>query len=140
MGFPFGGFDTMFTIMPMFMCLIFAAIIGVIIFISINGAKQWSKNNNSPVLTVDATVVTKRIDVQNTGMDMHHHHGTGMDMHHNHMSSSTYTYYYATFQVASGDRIEFKIRNAEYGLLAENDTGKLTFQGTRYLGFERNRN
>ena len=28
----------------------------------------------------------------------------------------------------------------EYGLLAEGDRGKLTFQGTRYLGFERQRN
>ena len=27
--------------------------------------------------------------------------------------------------------------NAEYGQLAEGDTGKLSFQGTRYLGFER---
>jgi len=33
----------------------------------------------------------------------------------------------------------FKVRSTEYGLLVENDIGKLTFQGTRYLGFERNR-
>jgi hypothetical protein len=33
--------------------------------------------------------------------------------------------------------MEFKIRDTEYGMLAEKDVGKLTFQGTRYLGFER---
>lgn len=52
-----------------------------------------------------------------------------------HTSSSTT--YYVTFQVDSGDRMEFSVSGQEYGLLAEGDRGKLTFQGTRYLGFER---
>ena len=47
---------------------------------------------------------------------------------------------YATFQVESGDRMELSMTGTEYGLLAEGDRGKLTFQGTRYLGFERQRN
>ena len=42
-----------------------------------------------------------------------------------------------SFEVESGDRMEFELRGSEYGLLAEGDLGKLTFQGTRYLGFER---
>lgn len=37
----------------------------------------------------------------------------------------------------SGDRMEFSVSGQEYGLLAEGDTGQLTFQGTRFLGFER---
>lgn len=41
--------------------------------------------------------------------------------------------YYATFQVESGDRMELSVSGTEYGLLAEGDMGKLTFQGTRYL-------
>ena len=45
------------------------------------------------------------------------------------------TWYYATFQVESGDRMEFSASGREYGLLVEGDTGRLTFQGTRYLGF-----
>lgn len=97
---------------------------------SIQGAKQWKKNNESPVLTVDATMVTKRVDVN------HYHHNTGTD-NVQHMSSSTT--YYATFEVASGDRLESEVRDTEYGILVESDSGKLTFQGTRYLGFERNR-
>ena len=47
------------------------------------------------------------------------------------------TVYYATFQVESGDRMELRMSGREYGLLAEGDRGKLTFQGTRYRGFER---
>ena len=33
--------------------------------------------------------------------------------------------------------MELSMTGNEYGLLAEGDTGKLSFQGTRYLGFER---
>lgn len=56
-------------------------------------------------------------------------------MHH----TSSSTVYYATFEVESGDRMEFGVPNKEYGLLVEGDRGRLTFQGTRYLGFERSR-
>ncbi|MEA4895462.1 MAG: DUF2500 domain-containing protein [Oscillospiraceae bacterium] len=127
---PFDGFGgIMFSIIPVIVIIGFVFVFGTIIVRSIQGAKQWKRNNKSPVLTVDARIVTKRTDVQrynNTGTDNMQH-----------MSSSTT--YYATFEVTSGDRLEFKIRNTEYGMLVENDIGKLTFQGTRYLGFERNR-
>jgi hypothetical protein len=126
---PFGGFDIMFSVVPIIVIIGFGVVIGLIVARSVQGAKRWKRNNNSPVLTVDSTVVTKRSDVR------HHHHHPTNDM--PHMSSSTI--YYATFEVASGDRLEFEIHDTEYGQLVENDNGKLTFQGTRYLGFERNR-
>lgn len=127
-GFAFG--DIMLIIVPIFMIFVFMFIFGTIIARSIRGAKQWKKNSDSPVLTVDAKLVTKRTDVQQ------YHHDTGTDNMH-HMSYSTT--YFATFEVASGDRLEFEIHDTEYGMLVENDFGKLTFQGTRYLGFERSR-
>lgn len=114
----FGGFDT-FNIM---FTLMFCLILGMFIFTFIKGISQWNKNNHSPKLTVDATVVTKRNHVS------HHHHN-------NHTTHSTS--YYVTFQVKSGDRMEFHVSSSEYGMLVEGDYGKLTFQGTRYLGFER---
>lgn len=121
--------DIMFTIVPIVVTLGFVFVIGMFLVHAVRGAKQWKRNNESPVLTVDARVAAKR-------MDVHHFHHAGADNIH-HMSSSTT--YYATFEVESGDRLELKIRAAEYGMLAENDTGKLIFQGTRYLGFTRNR-
>lgn len=128
---PFGGFGgIMFTIVPMIVVIGFVFVFSTIIIRSIQEGKQWKRNNESPVLTVDATMVTKRTDVH------HHSRNTGTDNMH-HMSSSTT--YYTTFEVNSGDRLEFKIRDTEYGMLVENDRGKLTFQGTRYLGFERTR-
>ncbi|MBS7029426.1 MAG: DUF2500 domain-containing protein [Faecalibacterium prausnitzii] len=45
---------------------------------------------------------------------------------------------YVTFQVESGDRMELEVDGSDYGMLVEGDIGKLSFQGTRYLGFERN--
>ena len=33
--------------------------------------------------------------------------------------------------------MELPVTGPEYGMLAEGDRGRLTFQGTRYLGFER---
>lgn len=53
------------------------------------------------------------------------------------MHTSTSTSYYITFEVESRDRTELYVRSDEYGLLVIGDYGKLTFQGTRYLGFER---
>ena len=51
--------------------------------------------------------------------------------------TSTFTSYYVTFQVEIGDRMEFEVDGSDYGLLMQGDIGKLSFQGTRYLGFER---
>ena len=63
-----------------------------------------------------------------------HHH----DMNNTAMSHTS-TSHYVTFQVESGDRMELNVTGSEYGLLVEGDQGRLTFQGTRYLGFERQR-
>lgn len=127
---PFGGLgNAMFAIVPVFVTIGFILVFSIVIVRFIKNAIQWKRNNESPILTVDATVVTKRTDVH------HYQHNTGMD---NMQDVSSSTTYYATFQVASGDRMEFEIRDLEYGMLVENDKGRLTFQGTRYLGFERN--
>ena len=37
----------------------------------------------------------------------------------------------------TADRMEFHVAGHEFGLLVEGDRGILSFQGTRYLGFER---
>ncbi|WP_295766460.1 DUF2500 domain-containing protein [uncultured Oscillibacter sp.] len=128
-GFGMGGFGSlMFTFVPIFIAVVFVLVIGGMIVFAVRGVRTWSRNNASPRLTVPAQVVTKRTDVSH-----HHHHGAGTGMGHVHTS----TWYYVTFQVESGDRMEFSVSGPEHGLLAEGDRGDLTFQGTRYLGFER---
>lgn len=127
--FGFSGFNTGFNLIGIMGTIIFAIVIGMFIVIAVKGISQWNKNNHSPRLTVPATIVAKRTNVSRH--HHHNHHGTGM--HH----SSTSTTYYVTFQVESGDRMELHVARHEYGLLIEGDCGMLTFQGTRYLGFER---
>ena len=119
----FGLFDALFPIM--FFC-IFAVVIGMFIMTFVKGISQWNKNNNSPRLTVDAFVVDKRTNVS--------HHTSNSGGHHHHHTSTTY---YVTFQVESGARMELQVDGSEFGMLCEGDFGKLPFQGTRYLGYER---
>lgn len=120
----FANGDLMFYIIPFIISIMFA----FFILIFIKGIWQWNKNNNSPVLTVDAKIVTKRIEISHSGFNSNDN---------NINNTSTSTYYYITFQVDSGDRIEFHVESSEYGILVEGDIGKLTFQGTRYKKFER---
>ena len=103
--FNFGGFNT-------FMVVLVVIFVAILVFAIGRGIYVWNKNNHSAKLTVDARVVTKRMNV--SGMSGGHAGSTaGMRM-----GSSA-------------------INDYEYGMLAEGDQGKLTFQGTRYLGFER---
>ena len=119
-GIGFGLFGIMFS-------LSFLLVFGLILFTVIRSISQWNKNNHSPRLTVPATVIAKRTNVSH-----HHHHDA------NHVGhTSTSTSYYVTFQVESGDRMELHMAGHQFGLLVEGDRGMLTFQGTRYLGFER---
>ncbi|RHW42316.1 DUF2500 domain-containing protein [Neobacillus notoginsengisoli] len=114
----FDMFDMMSVIVPVF----FVIIIGIFIFSISKGISEWSNNNKQPRLSVNAKVVSKRTKVSG-GMNDH----------------SSSTHYFTTFEVESGDRLEFNVSGYEYGQLAEGDAGELTFQGTRYLGFNRNK-
>ena len=119
-GMGLGMFHIMFT-------LVFALVFVLFLVTAVQGISQWNKNNHSPKLTVPATIVAKRTNVSQ-------HRSGGANGHHHHHTSTTY---YVTLQVESGDRVEFCVAGHEYGVLVEGDKGKLSFQGTRYLGFER---
>ena len=114
----FGMFGIMFT-------LVFLLVMGVFVTTAVRGLRQWNRNNHSPRLTVPATVVAKRTNVS------HHHHSAGV--HHTTHSTTSYV----TFQVESGDRMELHMTGPEFGMLVEGDKGLLSFQGTRYLDFQR---
>lgn len=116
----FSNFGSIFIVL----CFIF--VFGMIIFSIIKGISQWSKNENSPRLSVPAVVKTKRSDVRGS-----------TSMHNDVASHSSHTTYYVTFEFESGDRSEFTVSGKEYGKLAEEDYGILTFQGTRFIEFER---
>ena len=121
------GFGLIGSVFPFLFIAVFVIVIVMFVVTALKGLSQWHSNNQSPRLTVEAEIVSRHEDVS-----VHHHNtGDGMD----HVSHSTT--YYVTFQVASGDRMEFQVPRREYGFLVEGDRGRLSFQGTRFLGFER---
>lgn len=96
-------------------------------FVAKKGLDEWESNNRQPVLSVEARVVGKR---QEASGHVHHH---------GHVGGSVSTWHHVTFELSSGERREFTVGGEEYGMLVEDDAGTLTYQGTRYKGFERQR-
>ena len=118
------SFDDIFSIL-FFIAFLF--VFSMFVLAGLKAITEWNKNNNSPKLTVDATVIKKRNQVSNS--DYLDHNGMV------HTTSSIT--YYVTFQVERGDQIKMRLSRNEYIMLAEGDYGKLTFQGTRYISFEK---
>lgn len=104
------------SLMPVFSLAIFGLAFGIIISTLVKNGRQNRKNDASPRLTSEATIVTKRTHVR---------------------GDHAHTTYFATFQFESGDRLELEIPRDRFGYLVEGDRGKLHFQGTRFLNFER---
>jgi hypothetical protein len=113
--------EILFVIVPIF----FVVVVVIIVFQIAKQAAEWADNNSKPVLSAPARVITKRTATsgsvsQNAG-------------------GQVSTAYFATFELETGERMEFSIYGNAYGMLAEGDQGTLTYQGTRYHGFERKR-
>lgn len=123
------GYETGFDIFSIMFFIVFALIVGTIIVNAIKGMSEWSNNNKQPVLDINCKVVSKRISVSHTNS-----HTDGSSVHH---SGTSHTSYYVTFEFESKDRTEFCVNGKEYGMIAEGDYGKLRFQGTRFLEFNR---
>lgn len=120
-----GGMSPLMIALIAVFAILLIGVIGRALFI-------WIRNNNSPRQTVNARIVTKRMKVSGHGHTMMNRNMTVM----NGMGSSTYTRYFTTFELENGQRLELGVKDSEYGMLAEGDHGILSFQGTRYLGFE----
>ncbi|QDX95871.1 DUF2500 domain-containing protein [Brevibacillus laterosporus] len=103
----------MSTVIPVIVIGGFVFVIGFSLFI-------WTKNNNSPLENKQAHIISKRLQVSG-GSENH----------------STHTSYYVTFEFADGDRKEFQLTGPQYGLLVEGDRGIISYQGTRFKGFQR---
>ncbi len=115
----FFGFGFMEMMFPIFFTFVFVIVFVMFGISFVQMAKQHHHNQNSPELTVSAGLVSKR---EHT---VHHH------------DSISHTYYYLTFEVESGDRIELQVEGETYGLLVEGDVGRLTFKGTEFIDFVR---
>ena len=116
--------DFFFAIFPIFFIAVFGLVIFTFVKTFSDAAAEKKRNDSSPRLTVEARVVGKRTYVGRHGSTSHSH-------------SHSYTRYFVTFEVESGDRMELSVGGSDFGMLIDGDKGRLSFQGTRYLGFER---
>jgi len=98
-------------------------IMGIIVILIIYRiAKDYNSKRSNPTIAAAATVITKRQELSSSGLN-----------------NSNYTWYYVTFEFDTRDRIELSVSGREYGLMAEHDKGMLTFQGNKFIGFDRTR-
>lgn len=113
------GFGLMEMLFPIFFIVIFVLVIGTFVVTLGKGAVRGMKNNASPRLTVPARAVSRR-EEYHSRRDMH-----------------GWTQYFVTFEFESGDRLELEMQGEQYGMIVEGDQGQLTFQGSRFVAFER---
>jgi hypothetical protein len=103
---------------------------GVIVFAlvkMIQSALVWLKNSRSPVLTENVKAVDKREKLSRQRQRV----AGGVSI------RTTTMIYYVTFEFEDGRRVEMVVPANDYGYIAEGDTGRLTYQGTWYKGFEK---
>ena len=128
-GTTFGSEGGSFPIMTILIAVFAVLLVGAIG----RGLYVWMRNNRAPQVTVEARVTAKRMKVSGHGGTMMANRVSAMNTIH----SSTYTHYFVTFELEDGKRLELGVKDPEYGMLSEGDRGRLSYQGTRYLGFER---
>lgn len=118
---------------PILFLVVFLLVIGTFVYVIISGLVRFFKNKASPQLVVLARVVAKRTE---TGSSPGHTycHGTS---HYHRSHSHTFTRYFITFELEDKERIELQVTGRDYGLIAEEDKGRLTYQGTRFQWFDR---
>lgn len=126
------GFTDSFQAFQVIFVLVVLLIAVTTVVIVVQGIRTWNKNNHSPRLSVDATVESKRVSVHQTNQPV----GGDPTGAHGFMTESSRTYY-VTFQVESGDTMEFSVSGTEYDEMTEGETGKLSFQGSRFLAFDK---
>lgn len=93
-----------------FVCLICLLIIVIICMVDANTIICWFKNNRAPVHSMGASVLTKEINENK---------------------------YYVCFGLEDGQIKRFSIDYYAYISLKEGEKGILTYQGTRFVRYDR---
>jgi hypothetical protein len=109
---PFGGFDFMFSVMPVIILIGFIVVLGLIIYALAGNVR----NARAPLQTVWARVAAKRMEV---------------------WGDHSRTHYYITLEFENGERREYLDVKNLYGLLVEGDVGYAAVQGNWIVAFER---
>ncbi|QUL57437.1 DUF2500 domain-containing protein [Paenibacillus tritici] len=105
---------------PFILKLVLLLIAGYVTYTIVMMIKTWITNYTSPVQSRVVSVVAKRTEVWG---------GRGY--------MGTHTSYYVTFEFQGGQRRELQVKPKAYATMVEGDRGNLSYQGSRFTGFER---
>lgn len=103
----------------------FCVIVGLSLIIVV---RQWWKNRHSPLIVTQATILDKRIEEHY----IRSKRSAGIGY-----RTRKVMIYYITFNLEGGEHIEFRINELVHSELKKGDCGKLTFRGSKYIGFVR---
>lgn len=103
----------------------FAIVIGFIIIII---ARQEISNKRSPRIITMATISDKKIDEYHTREPFENSPG---------MKEEILQLHYVIFSLEGGDSVKLRVSKLKYDNLKKGTTGKLTFQGEKYISFEK---
>lgn len=125
--------DLVLDLIPIFFLIMFALFFVVLISTAVKASREKKNNDAALVQEVEAVVTGKRTRVSTAvgGRDL-----AGDDYRRGFHSRTTC---YATLELLSGERLEFQVKDVDYGELVEGDRGTLSFQGTRFLRFQQER-
>ncbi|NQX63396.1 DUF2500 domain-containing protein [Paenibacillus qinlingensis] len=94
--------------------------VGIFLSLIIKSLSVWTSNNNAPIQDRFCKVVAKRIQLSGNSSNL-----------------NSNTSYFVTFEFEDRSRMELWIGRQQFGYMVEGDIGYLTFQGTRFKEFER---
>jgi len=122
-----GGFPLIFSIVPVFITIVFILVIAGIAW----NVYRYFKNARAPRDTAYVKIVAKRMDVKQ------HSSHPQQDNSAFPSAGSSRTYYYITLEFDDGSRREYLDVKRLYGLVAEGDTGYAATQGDWIVDFQR---
>lgn len=129
---PFGGsemFDLVFSGSWVLFALMFLLVMGAFVYRAVRYARA-PRMSSPAVCTAKRTQVTGHSSATRGAGEAS---GTGMAT-----TGTTSTWYYASFQLPDGQRLELSLDGREYGQLAEGDSGILNWRDDIFEGLQRN--
>lgn len=116
-----------FLLTEILIAIVLLAVIGGIVAIIVTSIVRKRRNDLAPQKAANASVLAKHTSTQ-----QHPIAGDASGAH----GYTTFTIYHVTFLTDDNAQLEFAVDGTVYDRLTEGVRGRLTYQGTRFLGFQ----
>lgn len=111
-----------------------AFIFSLILYVVYKGISEWNKNNKAPKISVNVFVKGKNSETHVSSS----YNPTNDQSGYSYSPTTTVITRTVTFESKETKRrFVFDIEKMQFDLIFEGDSGVLTYQGTRFIGFKR---